>query len=64
MVIAAEPQWMSAAEWLRRNQGIFGRDTWYTRLNDGSLPCLKVGRKILVPSDLLDRVFSAQAGVE
>ena len=55
---AANPQFVSAAEWLRRNPGIFGKDTFYLRLKDGSIPCIKAGKKRLVPVDLLDRVFA------
>lgn len=46
--------WMSAAEWIRRHPGVFGKDTFYARLRDGSIPCVKAGRKILVREDLLD----------
>jgi hypothetical protein len=46
--------WMNAAEWLRRHPGVFGKDTFYARLRDGSIPCVKAGRKILVREDLLD----------
>jgi hypothetical protein len=36
----------------------FGKDTFYARLKDGSVPCLKVGRTVLVPDDLLDRMMA------
>ena len=55
-------EWMNAAEWLRRHPGVFGKDTFYARISDGSVPCVKAGRKILVPEDLLDRMLAGQAG--
>ena len=51
-------QWMKASVWLRRHPGVLGRDAFYTRLRDGSIPCLKVGRSVLVPDDLLDRMLA------
>ena len=54
-----KPKWMNAAEWLRRNPGVFGRDTFYARIRDKTIPCVKAGRKILVPEDLLDRIYEA-----
>jgi hypothetical protein len=55
---APKGEWMKASEWLRRHPGIFGKDTFYARLKDGSVPCLKVGRTVLVPDDLLDRMMA------
>jgi hypothetical protein len=48
-------EWMSAAEWLRRHPGLFAPDTFYARLNDGTLPCIRAGKKLLVPNDVLER---------
>ena len=54
-------QWMNAAEWLRQHPGVFGKDTFYARVSDGSIPSLKIGRKVLVPEDLLDRMLAGQS---
>ena len=48
-------EWMSAAEWLRRHPGLFAPDTFYARLHDGTLPCIRAGKKLLVPNDVLER---------
>ncbi len=50
-------RWMNAAVWLRRHPGVFGRDTFYARLKDGCIPCVKRGRKILVREDVLDMMM-------
>ena len=55
---APKVEWMKASEWLRRHPGILVRTLFYARLKDGSVPCLKVGRTVLVPDDLLDRMMA------
>jgi hypothetical protein len=52
----AQVRWMSAAAWLRRHPEVFSKDTFYARLNDGTIPCLRVGKKLLVRDDVLDRI--------
>jgi hypothetical protein len=56
-----KPEWMKAAEWLRRHPGILGKDAFYARLREGNIPCPKVGRTVLVPDNLLERMM-AEAG--
>ena len=56
---ATKTEWVKASEWLRRHPGVFGKDTFYARIKDRSIPCVIVGRKILVPDDLLDRIYEA-----
>ena len=57
---AAQTEWMKASVWLRRHPGVFGKDTFYARIKDKSIPSVVVGpRKILVPDDLLDRIYEA-----
>lgn len=63
-MMISKPEWMNAAEWLRRHPNVFGKDTFYARLNDGSIPCVKAGRKILVPEDLLDRMLAGKASAQ
>jgi hypothetical protein len=58
---ASKVEWVKAAEWIRRHPGVFGRDTFYSRVRDGSIPCLRVGRTVLVPDNLLERMM-AEAG--
>ena len=55
---AGRPKWVKPSEWLRLHPGLFGKDTFYARLRDGTIPCIKAGRKILVPEDLLDRMLA------
>ena len=49
------------SEWLKLHPGLFGKDTFYARVKDGTIPSIRAGRKILVPDDLLDRML-AEAG--
>ena len=53
---ATQTEWVKPPEWLRRHPGLFGKDTFYARIKDRSIPSVRVGRKILVPDDLLDRI--------
>jgi hypothetical protein len=50
--------WLSAAAGLRRHPGTFSAETFYKRLNDGTLPSVRAGKKFLVPDDLLERAIT------
>jgi hypothetical protein len=54
-------EWLSAAAWLRRHPEVFSRDTFYARLNDGTIPCLRVGKKLLVRDDVLDHIAERES---
>ncbi len=56
-----QAKWVKPSEWLRLHPGLFGKDTFYARVRDGTIPSIRAGRKILVPDDLLDRML-AEAG--
>jgi hypothetical protein len=48
------PRYLKPEEWLKRNPGLFGRDTFYQRLRDGTIPHVRAGRRILVRDDVLE----------
>ena len=39
-----------------------GRNTAYQAIREGSIPCLRVGRRILVPRAALERLLNLAAG--
>ena len=52
--------WETTAEWLDRNKGLVSRSLFYRKVDEGIIPVLRVGRKILVRADALDRLFEHQ----
>ena len=60
--VTGQVEWVKPSEWLRLHPGLFGKDTFYARLRDGTIPSIRAGRKILVPDDLLDRMLAKEGG--
>jgi hypothetical protein len=56
-------KWLSARAWLQQNPGVFSPETFYKYLNENALPCIHVGKKFLVPADLLDRIMTGGDGL-
>ncbi len=58
--------YISVPEFLERNRDpitgsrVIGRDAIYTAIRTGQLPHIRIGRKLLVPSDALD-ILAAQS---
>ena len=44
----------------REGRTVLGRTATYDALRRGELPHVRIGRKILVPDDALDRMLAAQ----
>jgi excisionase family DNA binding protein len=59
--VKSKTRWLKPEEWLKENPGLIGRDTFYQRLRDGGIPCVRVGRRILVREDVLD-LMQAETG--
>ncbi len=58
--VRTDRRYVSPDEWLRENPGTFGRTAFYEMLQAGRLPHVRVRRKYLVPSDLLDLLLAKQ----
>lgn len=54
-------EWLPAREFLARYQGIIGRTAFYEGVRSGDIPSIRVGKKILVPSDAFDQRLMAQS---
>ena len=51
--------WDSASSFWEQNlQGILSRNGWYEAINRGEVPHIRIGRRILVRSDVLDQMLS------
>ena len=57
-MVKADGEWLSVREFHARYRGKIGITNIYARLKDGSLPSVRVGRRILIPSDALARLLS------
>ena len=52
--------WLTVREFLTLHQGMVSKNTVYDRIRDKTLPSIRLGRKILIPADALDRVLVGQ----
>ena len=53
---SGEAEWMTVKEFLVQHKGKLGRSFVYERLRDGSLPSVRLGRKILLRADVLQHL--------
>lgn len=58
--MSTQQEWISAAEFARRNHGVIGRTLVYDAIRRGDIPSVRLGRRILVPADALDRLLASQ----
>jgi excisionase family DNA binding protein len=59
--VATSTEWLSVKDFLERHRGQIGRSSVYDRIKDKSLPAVRLGRRILIPADALERLL-AEAG--
>jgi excisionase family DNA binding protein len=52
--------WLTVAEFVAKFNGRVSRNFVYERIREGSIPSVRIGRKILIPSDALDRLMATQ----
>jgi excisionase family DNA binding protein len=50
-------EWMTVKQFLSRHKGQVGRNTLYDRVRDRTLPSVRLGKRILIPSDALDSLL-------
>ena len=50
--------YLAVDEFLRRHKGLIGRTLFYEAVQRSEIPHVRVGRRILVPEDALDRMLS------
>ena len=48
--------WLPAKEFLERHRGVIGRTRLYEMCASGELPHLRLGNKLVLPADALDRL--------
>ena len=59
-MISGSTDWLTVAEFVAKFSGRVSRNFVYERIREGSIPSVRIGRKILIPSDALDRLMTAQ----
>jgi len=57
----AVTEWLTVKEFLSRYKGRISRNTLYDRVADNSIPAVRLGRKVLLPADALDRLLQGKA---
>ena len=59
-MLSSTTDWLTVAEFVAKFNGRVSRNFVYERIREGSIPSVRIGRKILIPSDALDRLMTAQ----
>ena len=55
-------EYISVKEFLLPLEGKLSRGFVYKQIAAGSIPSIRIGTRILIPSDALDQILTAQAG--
>ena len=58
----AQREWLTVTQFLARYKGRVGRSTVYDCLQRKILPSVKLGNRILIPADALDRLLAEASG--
>ena len=59
-MLSCTTDWLTVAEFVAKFDGRVSRNFVYERIREGAIPSVRIGRKILIPSDALDRLMTAQ----
>ena len=59
-MLSSTTDWLTVAEFVAKLNGRVSRNFVYERIREGAIPSVRIGRKILIPSDALDRLMTAQ----
>ena len=55
---------LTGPEALKLFEGKISKPTFYKALKDGTLPCLRLGRKVLIPRVALERLLNGEQSDE
>jgi len=56
-----EREWLTPMEFVARNRGKLGRNLIYSQVKKGRLLSVRVGNKIMIASDALDRLLESES---
>jgi excisionase family DNA binding protein len=56
MTMASDREWLTVAKFKERNPAL-GKNLIYDAVREGRLPSIRIGGKILIPSDALDQLL-------
>lgn len=59
-----EREWLTVKQFRERYPGLMGSNLVYEEVRTGRLPSIRLGGKILIPSDALDRALETKQGDE
>ena len=55
--MVVDTTWYTTAAFLKKHRGIIGRTAFYEGIRQKTIPHVRIGRKILVPGDALERLL-------
>lgn len=50
-------RWKTVPQFLREHKGLVAKNLIYSAIRAGTIPSVRLGRKILIPADCLDRLL-------
>lgn len=54
--------WLTPRQFLELHKGKLGRNSLYDHIRDKTVPSVRLGRKILIPADALERMLVKDIG--
>lgn len=51
-------RWLTVRQFCAEHEHEVSRNLVYDRIRDGTIPAIRLGRKILIPSDALDQMLA------
>jgi|1_EtaG_2_1085319.scaffolds.fasta_scaffold03622_12 excisionase family DNA binding protein len=60
MTMVTEREWLTVTQFKERYRKQLGKNLIYDAVREGQLPSIKLGGKILIPSDALDQLYGRQ----
>ena len=60
MVVADDKtEWVTVRQMMERYPNVLSKNKWYERIADKTVPSIKLGKRVYLPADCLDRMLEA-----
>lgn len=56
-MVGQRQEWTTVPKFLKEHKGLVAKNLIYSAIAAGTLPSVRLGRKILIPADCLDRLL-------
>ncbi len=56
-MVGNDSEWLTVKQFLKRYDGVVGRNLIYDLIRDGSLPHVRLHRKLLIPANAFEKIL-------